>query len=306
MINTTSTLPAATWRDYLTLTKPKVISLLLFTAVCPMFMAARGLPPWLPLLGVLVGGYMATGGAGVFNMVLDRDIDGKMRRTANRPLVTGVVTVRNAVVFGLLLSAGAFLVLWLTANLLTALLAWFGLLFYVIVYTAWLKRSTWQNIVIGGVAGSVMPLLGWAAVTNGLDWMAGLLFVLIFLWTPVHFWALAFLVKDQYEAVGIPMAPAILGSKGTLQQMLIYAALTTLASLAPLALNEAGWLYTAVVLLLDFLLISKVVKLYRHVAVGQEVNRKEALSLYKYSMLYLALLFLTLVADRSLTFPIPI
>ena len=160
MINTTSTFPAATWRDYLTLTKPKVISLLLFTAVCPMFMAARGLPPWLPLLGVLVGGYMATGGAGVFNMVLDRDIDGKMRRTANRPLVTGVVTVRNAVVFGFLLSVGAFLVLWLTANLLTALLAWFGLLFYVIVYTAWLKRSTWQNIVIGGVAGSVMPLLG--------------------------------------------------------------------------------------------------------------------------------------------------
>ena len=279
MINTTSTLPAATWRDYLTLTKPKVISLLLFTAVCPMFMAARGLPPWLPLLGVLVGGYMATGGAGVFNMVLDRDIDGKMRRTANRPLVTGVVTVRNAVIFGFLLSIGAFLILWLTANLLTALLAWFGLLFYVIVYTAWLKRSTWQNIVIGGVAGSVMPLLGWAAVTNGLDWMAGLLFVLIFMWTPVHFWALAFLVKDQYEAVGIPMAPAILGSKGTLQQMLIYAALTTLASLAPLALNEAGWLYTGVVLLLDFLLISKVVKLYRQVDVGQEVNRKEALSL---------------------------
>ena len=275
----TSTLPAATWRDYLTLTKPKVISLLLFTAVCPMFMAARGLPPWLPLLGVLVGGYMATGGAGVFNMVLDRDIDGKMRRTANRPLVTGVVSVRNAVVFGLLLSIGAFLILWLTANLLTALLAWFGLLFYVIVYTAWLKRSTWQNIVIGGVAGSVMPLLGWAAVTNGLDWMAGLLFVLIFLWTPVHFWALAFLVKDQYEAVGIPMAPAILGSKGTLQQMLMYTALTILASLAPLALNEAGWLYSAVVILLDFLLIRKVVNLYRQVDVGQEVNRKEALSL---------------------------
>ena len=143
----TSTLPAATWRDYLTLTKPKVISLLLFTAVCPMFMAARGLPPWLPLLGVLVGGYMATGGAGVFNMVLDRDIDGKMRRTANRPLVTGVVTVRNAVVFGLLLSIGAFLILWLTANLLTALLAWFGLLFYVIVYTAWSNGAhgkTWE------------------------------------------------------------------------------------------------------------------------------------------------------------------
>ena len=140
MINTASRLPAATWRDYLTLTKPKVISLLLI--------AARGLPPWLPLLGVLVGGYMATGGAGVFNMVLDRDIDGQMPRTAKRPLVTGVISVRNAVAFGLLLSVGSFLILWLTANLLTALLAWFGLLYYVIVYTAWLKRTTWQNIVI--------------------------------------------------------------------------------------------------------------------------------------------------------------
>ncbi|MCY4410817.1 MAG: heme o synthase [Caldilineaceae bacterium] len=306
MINTTATLPAATWRDYLTLTKPKVISLLLFTAICPMFMAARGLPHWLPLLGVLVGGYMATGGAGVFNMVLDRDIDGKMRRTANRPLVTGVISVRNAVLFGLLLSVGAFLILWQTANLLTALLAWFGLLFYVIVYTAWLKRSTWQNIVIGGVAGSVMPLLGWAAVTNGLDWMAVLLFVLIFMWTPVHFWALAFLVKDQYEAVGIPMAPAVLGSKRTLQQMMLYAVLTILASLAPLALNEAGWLYTGVVLLLDIFLMHKVVNLYRHVEAGHEVNREEALSLYKYSMLYLALVFLTLVADRTLTLTFPI
>ena len=306
MINTTSTLPAATWRDYLTLTKPKVISLLLFTAVCPMFIAARGLPPWLPLLGVLVGGYMATGGAGVFNMVLDRDIDGKMRRTAKRPLVTGVISVRNAVLFGLLLSIGSFLILWQTANLLTALLAWFGLLFYVFVYTAWLKRSTWQNIVIGGVAGSVMPLLGWAAVTNGLNWMAILLFMLIFLWTPVHFWALAFLVKDQYAAVGIPMAPAVLGNKRTLQQMLIYAILTILASLTPIALNEAGWLYTGVVLLLDILLIRKVIILHRQVDDDQEVDRQEALSLYKYSMLYLALVFLALVADRTLSLTLPV
>ncbi len=306
MINTTPTLPAATWRDYLALTKPKVISLLLFTAICPMFIAARGLPPWLPLLGVLVGGYMATGGAGVFNMVLDRDIDGHMRRTAKRPLVTGVITVRNAVLFGLLLSVGAFVILWQTANLLTALLAWFGLLFYVFVYTAWLKRSTWQNIVIGGVAGSVMPLLGWAAVTNGLDWMAVLLFLLIFLWTPVHFWALAFLVKDQYEAVNIPMAPAVLGSKRTLQQMLIYAVLTIAASLAPLALNEAGWLYLGVAVLLNFLLIRKVFILHRQVDDDHEVDRQEALSLYKYSMLYLALVFLALVADRTLSLTLPV
>ena len=306
MIDSAPALPAATWRDYLTLTKPKVVSLLLFTAVCPMFMAARGLPPWLPFLGVLVGGYMATGGAGVFNMVLDRDIDAKMRRTAKRPLVTGVVTVRNAVIFGLLLSAGAFLVLWLTANLLTALLAWSGLLFYVFVYTAWLKRSSWQNIVIGGAAGSAMPLLGWAAVTNRLDWMALLLFALIFLWTPVHFWALAFLVKDQYEAVGVPMAPAVLGSRRTLRQMLVYAALTILVSLLPFALNQAGWLYAAAAVPLDLLLIFKVFNLYRRIGEGQDVDRNDALALYKYSMLYLAVLFLTLAADRSLPFTFPL
>ena len=151
-----------------------------------------------------------------------------------------------------------------------------------------------------------MPLLGWAAVTNGLNWMAILLFLLIFLWTPVHFWALAFLVKDQYAAVGIPMAPAVLGNKRTLHQMLVYAILTALISLTPIALNEAGWLYTGVVLLLDILLIHKVIILHRQVDDDQEVDRQEALSLYKYSMLYLALVFLALVADRSLPFTLAI
>lgn len=151
-----------------------------------------------------------------------------------------------------------------------------------------------------------MPLLGWAAVTNGLDWMAGLLFALIFLWTPVHFWALAFLVKEQYEAVGIPMAPAVLGSRRTLQQMLVYAALTILASLAPFVIDEAGWLYSGVAVLLNLLLLQKVVKLYRQVGEGQEVGRTDALDLYKYSMLYLALIFLVLVADRTLAAILPI
>ena len=151
-----------------------------------------------------------------------------------------------------------------------------------------------------------MPLLGWAAVTNRLDWMAILLFALIFLWTPVHFWALAFLVKDQYEAVGVPMAPAVLGSRRTLQQMLVYAALTILASLLPFALNQAGWLYAAAVVPLDLLLIFKVFNLYRRTGEGRDVDRKEALALYKYSMLYLAVLFLTLAADRSLPLTLPL
>ncbi len=300
MNHVTHSVPAATWRDYLVLTKPKVVSLLLFTAVGAMFIAERGLPHWLPLLGVLVGGYMSTGGAGVFNMILDRDIDSRMRRTARRPLVTGIITVRQAALFGLALSLGSFLILWWTANLLTALLGWTGLVFYVLVYTAWLKRSTWQNIVIGGAAGAVLPLLGWAAVTNSLDWMAGLLFVLIFVWTPVHFWALAFLVKDQYAAVGVPMAPAVLGTQGTLEQMSLYTALTVLASLMPFVLHEAGWLYFGIVILLNVPLIFRMLHLYRQPDAGQEVSRPDALSLYKYSMLYLALIFLALVVDRSL------
>ncbi len=303
MSDTAAHVSVATWRDYLTLTKPKVVALLLFTAVGSMFVAARGWPPWLPLLGVLVGGYMSTGGAGVFNMILDRDIDGRMRRTARRPLVTGRITVRRAVVFGSVLSIGSFLILWWTANLLTALLAWAGLLFYVLVYTAWLKRTTWQNIVIGGAAGAILPLLGWAAVTNRLDWMAGLLFALIFLWTPVHFWALAFLVRDQYAAVGVPMAPAVLGTRGTLEQMALYTVLTVCASLMPFALQEAGWFYFSVALLLNLLLILRMVQLYRQVDTEGEVARADTLALYKFSMLYLALIFLGLVLDRSLSFP---
>ena len=291
----------AAWRNYLTLTKPKVVSLLLFTAVGAMFMAARGLPPWLPLLGVLVGGYMSTGGAGVFNMVLERDIDARMKRTMHRPLVTGAVSVRNAVLFGACLSAGSFVVLLLTANLLTALLAWFGLLFYVGVYTLWLKRATWQNIVIGGVAGAVLPLLGWAAIENALPPMAWVLFVLIVMWTPVHFWALAFIVKDQYASVGVPMAPSVLGTRGTLRQMMLYLALTVATAVTPFFLREAGLPYLLAAAALNLLLAWKVWQLYRRFGeAGREaaVDRQSALSVYKYSMLYLALIFLALAVDR--------
>ena len=259
--------PPAIWREYLALTKPKVVSLLLFTAVGAMFVAVGGLPnPW-ALLGVLVGGYMSTGGAGVFNMILDRDIDAGMRRTKRRPLVTGSISVPQAAVFGGLLSAGSFVVLLLTTNLLTALLAWAGLLFYVLVYTAWLKRATWQNIVIGGAAGAVLPLLGWAAVTDSLPWMAWILFLLIFMWTPVHFWAL-----------------------------------TVLTTLAPFVLREAGWSYLGAVVLLNGLLVVKMVQLYARTAPSWEVARPDALSVYKFSMLYLALVFVALALARGLPF----
>ena len=297
------TAPAATWRDWLALTKPKVVALLLFTALGAMCMAARGLPEWLPLAGVLVGGAMCSGGAGVFNMLLERDLDARMQRTARRPLVTGVISLRQALWFGSVLSIGALVILWWSANLLTALIGLGGLAFYVLVYTLWLKRRTWQNIVIGGAAGAMPPLLGWAAVSGELSGLAWALFALIFLWTPVHFWALAFLVREQYAAVGVPMAPAVLGTQRTLRQMLLYSLLTVLASLVPLALREAGWLYGAALVALNLQLLVKMATLYRKVGPAGDVTREDALGLYKYSMLYLALVFLALVLDRSLLLP---
>ncbi len=291
----------ATWKDYLVLTKPKVVSLLLFTAVGSMFIAARAVPDWMPLAGVLLGGYMSTGGAGVFNMILDRDIDAHMKRTAHRPLVTGVISVRNALIFALVLSVGSFIVLTLMANVQTAFLALSGLLFYVVVYTWWLKRTTWQNIVIGGVAGAILPLLGWTAVTGRLEPMAWVLFAQITLWTPVHFWALAFVMKDQYAAVGIPMAPSVLGTRGTLQQMLVYAGLTVLATLLPYAMRQAALPYLAAALLLNGVLVWKVLHLYskgRDLEPGQNIDRQDALAVYKYSMSYLALVMLALALDR--------
>ena len=295
---------AATWRDWLALTKPKVVALLLFTATAAMCMAARGLPDWLPLAGVLVGGAMCSGGAGVFNMVLDRDIDSRMKRTARRPLVTGVISLRQALAFGAALSVCALVVLWLTTNPLTTLIGLAGLAFYVLVYTLWLKRRTWQNIVIGGAAGAAPPLLGWAAVSGELTGLAWALFALIFLWTPVHFWALAFLVRDQYAAVGVPMAPAVLGTQRTLRQMRVYALLTVLSSLVPLMLGEAGWLYGAALVALNLLLLGKMRGLLRKAGQAGDVAREDALGMYRYSMLYLALLFLVLVLDRSLLLPL--
>ena len=198
--------------------------------------ALRCIPAWMPLAGVLAGGYMCTGGAGVFNMILDTSA--RMKRTARRPLVTGRVSVRRATLFGSVLGVGAFVVLWLTTNLLTAVIGVAGLAFYVLVYTLWLKRSTWQNIVIGGVAGASAATPGMGSgnrrtISDGVDPVCpdG---------TPVHFWALAFLVKDQYAAVGVPMAPSVLGTQGTLRQMLLYTLLTVLTSLVPLQAGSMG------------------------------------------------------------------
>ena len=292
--------PRATWRDYLTLTKPRVISLLLLTTVGAMFIAAEGYPGTWMLLGLLVGGYMSAGAAGVYNMVYDRDIDGRMRRTAMRPTVTNVVPSVRALAFAIALTIGSFVIILVSSNLLAALLSWAGIAFYVIIYTIWLKRTTWQNIVIGGAAGAIPPLVGWAAVTGELSLLAWLLFALIFLWTPVHFWALALMIQHDYEEVGIPMAPSVIGERATVMQMAMYALLTMMLTVIPFALAEFSWVYLMAALALNLVLALRVVRLFMVAQRGVAIDKQTALPVYKYSMLYLALLFLSMAIDRAL------
>ncbi len=292
----------ATWRDYYVLTKPKVISLLLFTTIGAMFIAASGFPGWIPLIGLLIGGYMSAGAAGVYNMIYDRDIDLNMKRTATRPLVTSKVSTRNALIFAIALTVLSFVVIWAASNLLAAFLSWAGIAFYVIIYTMWLKRSTWHNIVIGGAAGSIPPLVGWAAVTGELSLLAWCLFAIIFLWTPVHFWALALMIKEEYRDVGVPMAPIVIGDRATMLQMWMYAFLTIALTIIPFVMQEFSWVYAAASLVLNIVLVVRLYSLYRVVAAGKKVTRAAALPLYLYSMSYLALLFLFMAVDRAIFF----
>ena len=284
----------ATWRDYFWLTKPRVISLLLFTAIMAMFIAAGGWPGLGLFATVFVGGYMSAASANVFNMVVDRDIDARMKRTAKRPTVTQAVGTREALVFAVVLMVGAFLILWLGANLAAALLSMAGLGWYVLIYTLYMKRRFWSNIVIGGAAGAFPPLVGWAAVTGGLGWLPWLLFALIFYWTPVHFWTLALMIKEDYRAVGIPMLPVVMGERATVAQIGLYAVLTVLVALLPLAFGQLHGFYLASSLALNALLLWQSWELYR------VPERPNAVRLYKFSMLYLALIFIAMAIDRAL------
>lgn len=286
--------PAAPlWKVYVALTKPRVISLLLFTTIAAMFVAKGGFPGWGLLLIVSVGGYMAAGAANAINMVIDQDIDLRMKRTSKRPVVTHRVSSTHALLFGLVLAAGSFGLLSWGANLLSAVLAQCGLLFYVVIYTVLLKRRTWHNIVIGGAAGAFPPLVGYAAVTGNLSPLAWVLFTIIFLWTPVHFWALALLIRDDYAEAGIPMLPVVHGERATVIQIVVYAVLTALISIVPLVQGEARAVYLIGAVLLNALLIVQSVNLLK------APGRPRALSLYKYSMLYLALLFTVIAVDRA-------
>ena len=280
-------------KAYVALTKPRVISLLLFTTLTSM-VAAKGNWPgtWL-FIAVGIGGYMSAGAANAINMVIDRDIDLNMKRTSTRPTVTQSISSRNALLFSFILATVAFGLLWTVANLLSAVLALSGLVFYVVVYTMMVKRRTWQNIVIGGAAGAFPPLVGWAAVTNDLPPLALYLFAIIFVWTPVHFWALALLLKEDYAAAGIPMLPVVKGDRNTVIQIGIYALITFVVSLIPFLMPQVGWIYAGTAVTLNVILLYLCLQLYR------QTNRPRASKLFHYSMLYLAILFLMLAVDRA-------
>jgi heme o synthase len=275
--------------DYVELTKPKVQSLLLLTTVCSMEIAGD---PSIGLIALTVlGGYLSAGGAGAVNHYFDRDIDALMPRTADRPVPAGRVSPRAALVYGIVLAALSFGLLATTVNLLAATLALCGFLGYVFVYTVWLKRRTPQNIVIGGAAGAVPPLVGWAAVTGGLGGMPLYLFAIVFFWTPPHFWALSLLMKEEYRRVGIPMLPVVRGEHETRKQILLYAVLLWAVTQLPFCAGGLGAVYLVSSLVLGGLLIAGAVVLYRR------ADRRSALRLYLFSLLYLALLFGAMVVD---------
>ena len=275
--------------DYLALTKPKVQSLLLFTTVTTMYVA--GDPSVELVLLTCLGGYLSAGGAGAVNHYWDRDIDARMARTASRPVPSGRVSPRAALWFGIGLAAAAFALLTLTVNSLAAVLSLSGFAGYVGIYTMWLKRSTPQNIVIGGAAGAVPPLVGWAAATGGLSWTALYLFAIVFYWTPPHFWALSLLMKGEYEKVGIPMMPVVRGERETRRQIVLYTLLLYAVSQLPFCAGGFGGVYLVASMLLGGAFIAGAVVLYRR------ADRRSALRLYLYSLAYLALLFAAMVVD---------
>src|ERR1700749_196996 len=273
-------------RDYLTLTKPKVQSLLLFTTITTMYVAGA---PSLELVFLpRLGGALSAGGAGAINHAVDRDIDRTMARTANRPVASGRVSAAAAIAFGLSLGAASFLLLALAVNPLAAALALSGFVGYVCVYTLWLKRTTPQNIVIGGGAGAVPPLVAWAAVTGGLDGMAFFLFAIVFFWPPPHFWALSLLMKDEYAKAGIPMLPVVRGEEETRRQILLYTVLLYAVTQLPFCAGGLGIAYLIPSMLLGAGFIYFATKLLR------SKDRRWALRTYLFSLGYLALLFLVI------------
>jgi len=277
--------------DYVTLTKPPIISLLLVTAIGGMFLAAEGVPPLTTLLLVCIGGTLGAAGANAINHFLDQDIDALMSRTSQRPVAAHRISPAKALIFGITLNVGAFLVLVSGVNLLAAVLTLSATLFYVLVYTGWLKRTTPQNIVIGGAAGAIPPVVGWAAVTGGLELPALYLFTIIFFWTPPHFWALSLLIQKDYELAGVPMLPVVVGTERTVQSIFGYSLVLVALTLVFGATPAVGFVYLGMAAVLGAVFIGMAWQLRR------EQTSRKALHLYLYSLLYLALLFVTMMVD---------
>jgi protoheme IX farnesyltransferase len=278
--------------DYVELTKPKVQSLLLLTTITTMYVAGDPSPALVAL--TCLGGYLSAGGAGAVNHWFDRDIDARMARTASRPIPAGRVSPRAALTFGFTLAALSLLELSLAVNPLAAALSFSGFLGYVLVYTVWLKRRTPQNIVIGGAAGAVPPLVGWAAVRGSVGGTAVILFFIVFFWTPPHFWALSLLMKNEYGKVGVPMLPVVRGETETRRQILLYAVLLYAVTQLPFCAGGFGLTYLVASMGLGLAFVGAAVHLYRR------ADRRTALRLYLFSLAYLALLFGAMVADVKL------
>jgi protoheme IX farnesyltransferase len=282
--------------DYISLTKPKVISLLLVTTLAAMFITEAGMPSLLLIFWTMVGGYLAAGGAGAINCAFDEDIDINMGRTSRRPVPSGRISSRNALIFGLALSALSVVVMLAFTTPLATLFSTLGIVYYALFYTRWLKRSTWQNIVIGGGAGSLPPLVGWTAVTGSLSLPAVLLCVIIFYWTPPHFWALALVKQKDYARAGVPMLPVVAGEPETRWQILVYSAMMVALSLLLTPLGAMGVIYLILAALLGAIFLRWAW------AVWRRGDQAAIWGLYKYSLLYLALLFVAMVVDRLLVF----
>ncbi|MCH7606228.1 MAG: protoheme IX farnesyltransferase [Chloroflexi bacterium] len=282
---------ARVFSDYLTLVKPPIILLLVVTALGAMFLAAHGVPPLSLMLLVCLGGALGAGGANSLNHYLDRDIDEMMPRTRQRPLPGNRMPPHNALVFGILLNIVAFVVLATWVNLLAAALTLTATLFYVFVYTIWLKRTTPQNIVIGGAAGAFPPLIGWAAITGGLDLPALYLFAIIFFWTPPHFWALALLIQRDYERAGVPMLPVVATREYTVQNIFLYSIVLVTISLVFAVTDAVGWFYVSAAAPLGTIFVGMAWQLNR------DSTARRARRLYLYSLLYLALLFVAAMVD---------
>jgi len=283
-------------RAYVKLTKPRIVVLLLITTVPAMILADRGVPSLWLIAATLLGGTLSAGGANAVNQYLDRDIDEIMLRTRRRPLPSRRIEPRDALVFGLVLGVAGFAFLWATVNLLSAALATAAMAFYVLVYTLWLKRRSPQNIVIGGAAGAVPALVGWTAVTGRIGWSAVVLFLIVFVWTPPHFWALSLRYRRDYAAAGVPMLPVVAGEDETRRQILWYSIGLVAISLALVPVAHMGFLYLVAAMVLGARFVSGALKLRRRPTLAA------AMALFRYSLVYLAVLFAAVAVDTVVRF----